>query len=214
FTATGKLSRVKGTLVWFTAVVCVASVLIATGAWLGFQSWNRKKDVIFSTAMLWGLAYVPVMALINLGIAALRGFQYVVSAQFYDALIRPALFAAFLFIAAHISRGLNSAFATALQTFAGLITLAICIAQILRCLPGPVVTAPASLHLREWAKSATLLSGTEILRVIVSQYAILLLGTLATMDQVGVFRVAQSTAGFIELPSTLSTVVIMPYIAE
>jgi O-antigen/teichoic acid export membrane protein len=214
FTATGTLSRVKGALVWSTAVVCAVSVLIAAAAWLGFQWWDGKKDVIFSAAMLWGLAYVPVMALVNLGIAALRGFQYVVSAQSYDALIRPALFAASLFVAAQGSRGLNSPLAMALQTFAGLITLAICVAQIIRCLPGPLVTAPAILHVREWAKSATPMCGTEILRVFDSQYAILLLGILATIDQVGVFRVAQSTAGFIALPSTLITVVIMPYVAE
>lgn len=55
---------------------------------------------------------------------------------------------------------------------------------------------------------------TEVLRVLDGQYAILLFGMIAALEDVGIFRVAIAAAGFVGLPSTLVNLVIMSFVAQ
>lgn len=214
YTATGDVQRAKGALVWFTAVVCAASATVAAIGWLGLMLWPGGTDSAFSRAFLWGLAGIPVTALINLGISTLRGFQNVIGAQVYDCLVRPGLFAAFLMAAAALLSGIDVGSALALQTLAGLIALAACAGHVYRRLPRDVVEAAPIRLGREWIRSAAPMTGTEILRVFDAHYAVLLLGLLASIGDVGVFRVALAAAGFVGLPSTIINLVVMPYVAN
>ena len=66
--AEGALDEAKGTLIWFTASVFGASVLIAvTSAAIGI-GWASDPNPFPMRAYYWGLASIPLLALRNLGV--------------------------------------------------------------------------------------------------------------------------------------------------
>ena len=58
------------------------------------------------------------------------------------------------------------------------------------------------------------MTSTEILRVIDGHYPILMLGLLAPMSDVGIFRVALAVGAFIGMPATILNLVLMPHVAR
>ena len=67
---------------------------------------------------------------------------------------------------------------------------------------------------RAWLKSAMPMSSSEFIRVLDGQYAMILFGALASVEDVGLFRVALSIAGFLGLSSTLVNLAVMPFLAH
>lgn len=206
-------AHVKGALVWFATIVAGASAVIVALGWLGMRLWPSAAGGAFAAALFWGLVNVPLLALLNLGVAAVRGYHRVIAAQFYGSLLRPMLFAMFLLVAAGTA-AVNPANAIAVQAFAGLVALLVCAFHVWRITPLRVREAVPKHRMGFWIGSAAPLTGTEILRVLEGHYAVLLLSTLAALDEVGSFRVAVAVGGFVGLPSTLVNVVVMPYIAS
>jgi O-antigen/teichoic acid export membrane protein len=212
--ANGAVGRAKGALCWFTCLVTTTSALATVAIWLTSAVWRSPKDASFSHTFMWGLVSLTPTALINLGIGALRGFHQVISAQFYDALLRPALFAILLFGVEQGLSGLNAAGAMALQTLAGIVTAMICGAHVITSSPDAFTHVRPQLYGREWARSAIPMMGAEVLRILDGQYAVVLLAIMASLTQAGIFRVALAAAAFIGLPSTLINLVIMPFVAQ
>ena len=62
--------------------------------------------------------------------------------------------------------------------------------------------------------SAVPMTATTIIWAFDAQYAMILLGALAPVDDVGLFRVALSTVGFVGIPITLITLTVMPFLAH
>ncbi len=214
FMETGGFARVKGAMIWFAITITAASAIMMFFGYVGFQLWPGDTSQEYSQAYAWGLVSITLISMVNYSISGLRGFHHVVSAQIYDALVRPALFATFLFIGASMFAGLDAPTAMAIQALAGVLTLILCVLHLLRVTPQTVRSKSAERHSSVWRKSATPMACTEILRVLDGHYAVLLLGTMAAIDQVGIFRVALAMAGFAGMPSTLINLVVMPYVAQ
>jgi hypothetical protein len=53
-----------------------------------------------------------------------------------------------------------------------------------------------------------------IIRVFDGQFAMILFGALASVHDAAPFRAAQSTAGFVGLPTALITLAVMPFLAQ
>ena len=114
----GALDEAKGTLVWFTVSVLVASAIIAvTAAAIGI-AWATAPNASLVRTYYWGLAGIPLFALCNLGIGMLRGYHRQVDAQLLDALLQPAIFAILLFVMIAVSARLDAAGAMAMRTIA------------------------------------------------------------------------------------------------
>lgn len=207
-------TKVKGALIWFTLFVLLASSVLVTLGIVGFRLLCGEQSALPYAAYYWGLAAVPLFALSSLAAGVLRGFHRVVSAQFYDALFRPATFACLIFLIGSQTGGLSPASALALQVISISIALALSIWQILVCMTAEVRNASVVKRPSGWLTSAGPITGTEIIRALDGQYAVLLLGILATIEDVGLFRVALSAAVLFGLPSTLINLVVMPYVAQ
>lgn len=212
-TASREYGRIKTTLMRFSLLVCAVSCIAAALGFLALFAWPLSVSPTVSRALCWGLVGVPLIALLNLAIGALRGFQRVVSAQTVDALIRPALFAPFLAVAAVLG-SIDAGSAIALQTLAAAIALSICFLLLARTIPQEVRGARQSGHQIEWTRAAASMTGTEVLRVLDGQYAMLLLGIIASLHDVGILRVSISVAGLVGLPAALINVVVMFYVAR
>ena len=207
-------AKVKGTLIWFTLAVLIASIAIVAVGIAGSVLTSGKQGPSLGSAYYWGLAAVPLIALSNLGAGALRGFHHIVGAQYYEALVRPATLACLLFLVSRHSGGVSPAAALALQALATLVALAHCIWHVLGvCRAGGLRHAGAATRPSSWLKSAVPMTGTEMMRALEGQYPILIIGLLASIVDVGLFRVALSAAGFFGLPASLINVVVMSYVA-
>jgi O-antigen/teichoic acid export membrane protein len=207
----GSNDNAKGALVWFSLSTCAASLIVCA---IGILILVRQTHpASLNAAYLWGLACIPALSLCNLGVAFLRGFRRVLTAQVYDALFRPLLFAGLLF-AATISVGLDPATALAMQTGAAVLTLVFTAHKLHSIVSPEIVRAKAAAHWRNWSHTALSMAGTEVVRALEGQYAVLLFGLLASLSEVGVFRVAVATVGFVCLPSTLINLIVAPFIAQ
>lgn len=212
--ATGVHGRVRGALICFAVIVIAAGCLMTAIGFLGIQLWPWLKTVSFTTAYAWALAAIPLTAFLSLVLGALRGFHRVISAQAYDALLRQALMAIFI-ITMFVSSGpMTAATATSLQVGAGIVTLLASILHLLSAMPEAVRQATTMRSSNEWKRSALPMMGTEVVRTIDGQYPVLLLGALAPIDEVGIFRVAFALVALIGFPSTVVNLVIMPHAAQ
>ena len=207
-------AKVKGTLIWFTSVVLIASVAMVALGVIGVFVASGENDPIPSGAYLWGLSLVPLIALSALAAGALRGFHRVVGAQYYEVLIRPALLACLLLLAGSYSGGVSPGSALALQALSTLLALALCVWHVLSIsMKGRAMHVVVAARPSGWLASALPMTGTELIRALEGQYPILMIGALASIVDVGVFRVALSAAGFFGLPATLINLVVMSYVA-
>lgn len=212
--ATGDHARVLGAMLWFTATIIAAACLMMAIGWFGIQLWPWPKIETLTAAYAWSLATIPMAALIALGLGALRGFHRVVSAQVYEALLRPALMALLLLLMFILSGQMTAATAIALQFAAGLATLFVIIWHLIRITPKAVRAAPPKRDEAVWLRSALPMTGTEVMRTIDGQYPVLLIGALATLGDLGIFRVALAVSALIGFLATAVNLVIMPHIAQ
>lgn len=206
--------EIKGALVWFTLYILTSSALINALGLAGYWLWFGAHSPDWGRLYVWGLATLPVLALGNLGAGVLRGLQRVSASQSYDALIRPALFAVLLFIGIKILGEFDAERAMEMQTLAAALSLGLCAINIWFALSPETRRAAPLRRGRAWLTSAAPMTAIEIIRVFDGQFAMILFGALVSVDDVGLFRVALSTAGFVGLPSTLIALAVMPFLAQ
>ncbi|MBV0913481.1 lipopolysaccharide biosynthesis protein [Anianabacter salinae] len=207
-------ARARASLTWFPLVVAVSSLTLTALCLAALALWPWDLSDAIRRTLHWAVWLVPLTAFLNLGVAAIRGFHHVVSAQVYDALLRPALFAALLIVAGVLGATMRPERAIALQALAAIVTLALLIVHAARIAPPDLIASKGKAEPGAWTAAALPMTGTEVLRVLDGQYPILLLGVIASLQEVGQFRVALAAAGFVGLPTTLITLVIMPHVAQ
>jgi len=203
----------KGVIFWFVLMVVLASLVMVMLGFLGLTVWG-DIDAKTERAYWWGLAVIPILACTNLGISILRGFHRVVTAQTHDALVRPALFAAFLLIGSVWADQFDASTAMALQLVTATVALGLLIVGLYRLVPIEVRHSKMLPVRPDWAASAIPMTGTEVLRAMESQYAVLILALLAAAYDIGIFRVALACAALVALPASMINVVVMSYAAQ
>lgn len=207
--------QMRGMVAWFLRIVLVASTVTVALGLVILLLWPEADKRANMEAWLWGLATVPVTAFIALGMAILRGLHRVLASQTYEALYRPALMAAALAVVwLKFPAGLSATMGLALQAVTGLTVTLACFLHVAAILPKAAASASRMPFNRRWVASALPMTGTEIFRVIDGQYAVLLLGILASASDVGLFRVALAVTGFAGFPATLVNLVIMPHVSQ
>ena len=207
-------AKVKGTLIWYTKAVLVSSAVMVAVGLCGRLLIPTEHGVPLGPAFYWGLAAIPLFALSNLWAGAMRGFHHVVGAQYYEVLVRPAILVCLLLIAGSHFGGVDAENALALQVLATMVALVLSLWHLLRIAKAHGVhRATPATQPSGWMASAFPMTGTEMIRALEGLYPILLIGWLATTIDVGLFRVALSSAGFFGLPSSLISVVVMSHVA-
>jgi O-antigen/teichoic acid export membrane protein len=214
FTSQNARGEVKGVLVWFPLYILASSALVNALGVAGYWLWFGAQTPDWARLYIWGLVTVPVLALGNLGVGVLRGFQRVILSQSYDALIRPALFAVLLFIGIKFVGGFDAERAMEIQALAAAVSLGLCAINIWFVASPETRRAAPVRRDRASLMSAAPMTATTIIRAFDAQYAMILFGALAPVDDVGLFRVALSTVGFVGIPITLITLTVMPFLAH
>jgi len=206
--------RLRGVLTWSNNVVLLMFCIISIAVVLWLFVTGQNFDSLLNRTLLVGLILVPLVALCNIRCAGLRGLQHIVKGQAPETLIRPGVFSLLLFIASLLTVSLQPALAMCLGAVSAGIALAVSVNMLRRNRPFEIGHAVQTVHSREWWASALPMALSEGMRVLQAHLAILILGVMASLPVVGVFKVASSVMILIGVPGTLASVVGAPVVAR
>lgn len=206
--------RLHGILSWSNNTVLLISGAISIAVLFWLMAAGRSLDASLTKTLLVGMSMIPLVALANLRSAALRGLQHIVKGQAPDTLIRPAVFSLLLLVASLSAVSLQPVLAMALGTVSAVVALVISVIMLRNNRPTEIGKAPRVVQSHAWWKSALPMALSEGMRVLQSHLAILLLGLMATLPMVGVYKVASSVVLLIGVPGALANVVGAPLIAR
>lgn len=167
-----------------------------------------RGSTTVAAAVLLGMPMVLLLPLADLRGGALRALHEVVTSQLIIVLLRPLVLSIALLMLTLVGLSLTAPIAVLLSTIiAGLIFLSAW-KMLRRRLPAGV--APRLDAHREWLSSTIPLGMSSALQTVQGQLATLALGLLATASEVGILRVATSTAVIVGVPATIMASVAAP----
>lgn len=203
----------RGLLSRANQAVLALSILFMLGAAL--VAWFLA-DVVDETELetfAWALLLVPLVALGNLRGAALRGLRKVVQGQLPEMLLRPALLLLFVGVTFALG-GLTPSNAMALHVLAAILAFGAGVVMLLRAIPPQMHTASPAFETNAWIRSILPLSLISGMQVINSQTDIVMLGLLATNEDVGIYRIAIQGATLVSFSIAAINTVIAPQISR
>jgi O-antigen/teichoic acid export membrane protein len=163
---------------------------------------------------MWSCALLPLLALVRLYGAALRGLRDVVQGQLSESVLEPL---ALMLLASSwmLSRGeLGSAGAMALHSAATAFGLAVTAHLLRRRLPQQVLLSRPAYEARAWARSILPLGLLAAMYLINSKVDILVLGIFSPAQDVGAYRVATQMATLVIFAMLTVNVALAPQISR
>ena len=212
--ATDDRARLRGVIQWSCRIAIVSSLVMV----LLVLGWTVSKgpgiDSPLGGSLAVGALLVPLVALGSMAAGVLRGLLAVVLGQVPDGLVRPAVHS--LLLAFIVIGGI--ALTPVMAMWAGVIgALAALVAGVVlvrRRLPsGLAHVVPTEMH-HAWLGAAFPMALTEGLRVVQAQAAILALGAMVAMAEVGQFRVAASLMTVLVFPLNIFNLVAAPHVSS
>jgi O-antigen/teichoic acid export membrane protein len=209
-TADAQNFRLKSAVSWFLLRSGALSVVIAIVCALVALS---LRDKHISAANIWYAAGVTVVIAWSPTITGLlRGLGRNLTAQVADLLLRPLLTMAALFVL-YENGVLSIGFALVAQTFAVIVTMALCFTAIkdivVRKGDGLAWPPPP-----EWLRTSTAFFASAILQALNSNYPMIVAGFFVTPAELGAFRVALASVALIGLPTAAANISLTPVIAN
>lgn len=209
-----RYGQAKGVLIGSPLAVAATSAVILAIVSIVCLTWPRLLAAGHPSAFLWGMAIVPLYALIDTACFSLMGFHRVVLAQSLDSLIRPGLFALTLLVANMAVAPLDPAASLKWNAISSCVVLITGFLVLGLLTPKEILGATPVLEWRRWTASVIPMVSTEIIRTIDGNFGVLLIGYLATTDAAGLFRMAAATAGIAAMPSLVIKLTVPPFAAR
>ena len=210
----GDWPRMLGAILFGSSAVALSSIAIGVCGEIVLWTTDLVSNPEQREVLGWGMLLIPVVGQTKLCGVSLQGLGSITLGQFANLLLRPGLFALSLFLAVYaFSTRLTPSTAMGLQVSSAFVTLLAASILLFSFLPKEVRVAKPVFFTRSWIVSALPLAITEGMRVVQGNMAIILLGLLATKTEVGLFRVADSTASMCGLAISILNVVAQPLIA-
>lgn len=189
----------------FSAVM--AALLGITGAIL-----IARGNSVLGTAVLLGIPTVPFMALSRIKGGALQGLHYITLGQVPANLLRP-LFLSLLLLVAWLTHALGPATAIALNSATAILVFGIARFWLIRRTPVKQQHG-GTVKGREWLASTIPLALTDGMRMLQLELTAVLLGAMTMPADVGLFRIAVTTATVAAAPLVVIAHTTMPMIAR
>ncbi len=206
---------VAGVWRWSGRLVGWLSLLMVILAGPALLFWRGGLGSSQGQTLVWALALVPLISLGNLRGAALRGLKKVVIGQLPEFIIRPVLFLLLLAgLGLFMGRGVSAPLAMALQVLSSLIAFGAGAWMLWRSTPLDVRTAEPSSNGKAWLASSLMFALIASFQLINGQASTLILGFLAPIEQVGIFRVAVQVASLASFGLFAVNMVVAPRFAD
>lgn len=206
--------EMRGVLRWADRVVLLLSlgsslVLFLASLLLAGQLSEELRYTIMAGSLL-----IPAAALAANRGASLQGLQLIVRGQLPDVVLKPGLLSLFLTVLWLMDRPLAPQIAMLLHAAAAFLAFAVGALMLRLALPGAAVAARPAKNSGQWRRSAIPFLLSRTIAVVSAQGVLVLMGWLATVEEVGLYKVAFSVSAFVALPYSLLTTVSAPILAR
>ncbi|MDQ1274267.1 MAG: hypothetical protein QG591_2897 [Planctomycetota bacterium] len=188
----------KGLLRWANQMVLIVSAGLALLAALISCVFVSHQDSLMLVSFWVALVSLPLITLIRVRQAVLRGFNRVIAGQLPEMLIQPILFICFIGAAyMFFGRGLTAPWILGINIAATGITFIVGAMVLLKTLPPPIRKTYPSYKIREWIQSALPLMLLAGIQIINARMDIIMLGAIKGPKEAGIYSVANRGAEFI-----------------
>ncbi|WP_081617449.1 flippase [Thioalkalivibrio sp. ALgr3] len=217
-TARGQVSGawgpVRGLWRWAHGVAMGLSVLVALGLGAVLVVAGVEDETLRST-LLWGVLLVPLLALLGIRAAALRGLRHVLAGILPGQVIRPGLAVVFIGLLLWVPAvTLTPDLAMAMMVLAAVLAFALGALWLYRVRPREMTRAAPEYDARAWFAAAWPMALTQGFQQINRYADVILLGILAASVEVGVYRTAAQGALLVALGLKALDMVVAPYITR
>ena len=207
----------RGLWRWATIVVLAWSLTLTVVASAAVFILAEQTNSVLTQPLVWGLAAVPFVALGGLRSAALRGLRHLAQAQLPDFILRPAFLGCLLltFPPSSTTAQLGAAEAMKLHLVASILAFVVGTILLVRARPDELRTEPlVRTDAAAWVASAVPLAWVGGAHIIVQNVGAIVLGTLSSVEQVAMFRVAMQGAMLVGFGSMAAKLATAPYLAR
>lgn len=204
-------ARMKGIWLWSGSTIIAISLCIYIAALvlkntLFFDALGTSTTQIFTLGLLMSL----LVAMGNVRGAALRGLGFVIQGQLPEGLVKPLLFAVLIFITIILDVNILPVSAMALNLVAAAIAFIVGTWLVLKVKPKELKSVKAITHTRTWLITLMPLAMMTGMQTLSGQIDILMLGALATVSDVGIYKVVVSGAALAVFGLQVVSIVISP----
>ncbi len=188
----------KGLLRWANQMVLIVSAGLALLAALIGCVFVSHQDSLMLVSFWVALVSLPLITLIRVRQAVLRGFNRAIAGQLPEMLIQPILFICFIGAAyVFFGRGLTAPWILGINIVATGIAFIVGAMVLLKTLPTPIRETCPSYKIREWIQSALPLMLLTGIQIINARIDIIMLGAIKGPKEAGIYSVANRGAEFI-----------------
>tara|TARA_B110000211_G_C14093313_1_gene560844 strand:- start:11160 stop:12473 length:1314 start_codon:yes stop_codon:yes gene_type:complete len=176
-----------------------------------------NSDSKITVPLLWASLLIPLTALLNIYCAALRGMHLVAVSQIFDTLIRYIIFSLLLFMFFNLYESVGINEALLLSSISILLPLMFSHIYLRKVFVGQIFKNSNRISFdkaRIYWSSLIPMALTEGMVVIRSNLQILTLSIMASLSDVGVFKIAASTMLILSMPITIVNLSLAPVIAR
>lgn len=206
--------KVRGVIAWSRKVSVVSWLLVSSVVVLVLAIGAQHVGPDLAIALLIGLAMIPLVALGKVRGAVLRGLSHVVKGQVPEVLLRPGIQSALLLAMAAMAIPLTPALAMGLGVASAGFALIVAALLLRRALPTVARDVKIEVDASSWRSSCVPMAMTEAMRVLQGHLAMLMLGLIATVSSVGIFKVATAVSVVVALPTAILISVVAPSISS
>lgn len=212
--ASNDWARLKGLMrrgvqvAWIASLIVAAVLLAGTWIYAGPDSADAVRALQLSAVL------VPILALARIRQATLQGFGHLVAGQLPEAIVQPAILIVLAGVTAVSLRLPRTAeFALTLQIVAAACALLLGAVLQRRYLPPPPSEVAPVYATRQWLAAGMTFMWLVGMSAVLTNADTILVGTLMSPADAGVYRVASQLAMFVGLPLTAVSVAMAPGIA-
>ncbi|MGM0858916.1 MAG: oligosaccharide flippase family protein [Pseudomonadota bacterium] len=205
-------ARLRGLLLTSNVIVVLISITTVVLACL--YSYSFKSSGVNSSAFMWSLALLPLIAFSNVRIAVLKGFRNVIKGSLPEQIVKPGILLFLLAFTYFFGFELSVVGAIQFTIIAVIGSFIFGALLLVKVVPREVVKSKPIFDLKPWFTSVVPLTLFSSLNIANNQIGTVVLGFLGLDEQNGYYRVAFQGAMLLATAMILIESVIAPYIVS
>lgn len=205
----------RGIWRWSGYVISIGCVLAVCGIVIWQIFAKTSMEPAQRLTLLWGMPLIPLMALSAARASALSGLRLPVRSHLTDQVLRPVALTIFMLIAFVSGINVSPAHAMMFHSLAAALAFAAGAALLIKARPTPLRSPGKSqMKPRAWATALLPLSALAAVQVINQSADLIMLGIFRTDAEVGLYRIAVSSASLAAIGLTAMGLVLAGHIAH
>lgn len=211
----GEWALLAGLLRLTVRIVAVVSLVLTVVCGLVvWMWWGGKENNLMPLAFLVALPILPVVALVQIRQAALRGFHDIMRGQLPELLVRPAFFLILLLVLFGLLGRFSAQLALSANFVAVSISLVVSTIWLGKVRKGkPIVRIPM-LRVGSWFYEAVPLAMVAGMQTINFQADMLILGAMKGPTELGVYAISRRLSDFLAFGLLAAETAVAPRIAS